>query len=83
MNTYDPKNGVVVLRSASARALAARLASAPGLVRAGAARWDDSRTPIHPLSLESAYADPSLLRDLGAAGARFARNLGVDDFFGA
>ena len=39
---------------------------APGLVRAGASRWDDDRTPIKPLSVESAYADPRLLRDLGA-----------------
>ena len=58
--------------------LAARLATAPGLVRTGAARWDDGRTPIHPLSLESAYADPALLGDLGARGARFARDLGAD-----
>jgi orotate phosphoribosyltransferase len=65
------------------RALATRLATAPGLVRAGASRWDDGRTPIHPLSLESAYADPALLRDLGARGARFARQLGVDVVVGA
>jgi orotate phosphoribosyltransferase len=65
------------------RPLAARLATAPGLVRAGAARWDDSRTPIHPLSLENAYGDPELLRDLGAQGARFARELGVDVIVGA
>jgi orotate phosphoribosyltransferase len=65
------------------RPLAARLATAPGLVRSGAARWDDSRTPIHPLSLESAYADPKLLRDLGAQGARFAHELGVDVVVGA
>jgi orotate phosphoribosyltransferase len=64
-------------------ALATRLATAPGLVRAGASRWDDGRTPIHPLSLESAYADPVLLRDLGARGARFARDLGVDVVVGA
>ena len=63
--------------------LAARLATAPGLVRTGAARWDDGRTPIHPLSLESAYADPALLGDLGARGARFARDLGVDVVVGA
>ena len=67
----------------TADALAARLAGAPGLDRAGAARWDDSRTPIHPLSLESAYADPALLRDLGVRGARFARELGVDVVVGA
>ena len=30
------------------------------------------RTPIHALSMESAYADPELLRDLGGRGARFA-----------
>jgi orotate phosphoribosyltransferase len=63
--------------------LAARLATAPGLVRAGASRWDDARTPVHPLSLESAYADPVLLRDLGARGARFAQALGVDVVVGA
>jgi orotate phosphoribosyltransferase len=63
--------------------LATRLATAPGLVRAGAARWDGDRTPIHPLSMESAYADPSLLRDLGERGARFARELGVDVVVGA
>ena len=65
------------------RSLATRLATAPGLVRAGAARWDQARTPIHPLSMESAYADPALLSDLGARGARFARELGVDVVVGA
>ena len=63
--------------------LATRLATAPGLVRPGAALWDDARTPIHPLSMESAYADPQLLRDLGARGARFARELGADVVVGA
>jgi orotate phosphoribosyltransferase len=63
--------------------LAARLATAPGLVRPGAGRFDDSRTPIMPLSAESAYGDPQLLRDLGAGGARFARDLGVDVIVGA
>jgi orotate phosphoribosyltransferase len=63
--------------------LATRLAGAPGLVRTGASRWDGGRTPIHPLSLESAYADPQLLRDLGARGARFARDLDVDVVVGA
>jgi orotate phosphoribosyltransferase len=65
------------------QSLAARLAVAPGLVKVGAARWDDGRTPIHPLSLENAYAEPGLLRDLGARGARFARELGVDVIVGA
>jgi orotate phosphoribosyltransferase len=83
MNTYEPMNRVAHLHTAPVRSLAGRLATAPGLVRAGAARWDDSRTPIHPLSLESAYADPALLRDLGARGARFARDLGVDVVVGA
>jgi orotate phosphoribosyltransferase len=83
MNTTEQMNQVIHLQTAPARSLAARLAAAPGLVRPGAARWDDSRTPIHPLSLESAYADPALLRDLGAQGARFARNLGVDVVVGA
>ena len=63
--------------------LAIRLATAPGLVRPGVTRWDDARTPIHPLSMESAYADPRLLRSLGARGARFARTLGVDVIVGA
>jgi orotate phosphoribosyltransferase len=67
----------------STDALATWLTTAPGLVRAGASRWDGSRTPIHPLSLESAYADPLLLRHLGARGARFARRLGVDVIVGA
>ena len=71
--TYEPTD----------QSLATRLAIAPGLVRPGASRWDDSRTPIHPLSLESAYADPELLRDLGARGAQFARELGVDVVVGA
>jgi len=67
----------------SHQSLAVQLATAPGLVRPGASRWDDSRTPIHPLSLESAYADPLLMRALGARGARFARELGVDVVVGA
>ncbi len=65
------------------RELAARLATASGLVRPGAAHWDGDRTPIHPLSMESAYADPELLRDLGARGARFAQDLDVDVVVGA
>jgi orotate phosphoribosyltransferase len=86
MNTYDPTDNVVLIRTAppyADQALAIRLAAAPGLVRPGAARWDGTRTPIHPLSLESAYADHRLLRDLGARGARFARELGVDVVVGA
>jgi orotate phosphoribosyltransferase len=83
MTTDQPISRVIHLQSDPYRALAARLATAPGLVRAGAARWDDSRTPIHPLSLENAYADPALLRDLGARGAQFARSLGVDVVVGA
>ena len=67
----------------TADSLAARLAAAPGLVRAGASRWDDGRTPVHPLSMENAYADPELLRDLGARGARFAHDLDVDVVVGA
>jgi hypothetical protein len=60
------------------QSLATRLATVPGLVRTGAASWVGDRTPIHPLSMESAYADPELLRDLGARGARFAHDLGID-----
>jgi orotate phosphoribosyltransferase len=63
--------------------LATRLATAPGLVRAGASRWDHGRTPIMPLALERAYADPQLLRDLGARGERVARELGADVVVGA
>ena len=33
--------------------------------------------------MENAYADPALLRDLGARCARFARDLGVDVVVGA
>jgi orotate phosphoribosyltransferase len=69
--------------AAADQSLETRVAVAPGLVRPGAARWDRGRTPIHPLSMESAYADPSLLRDLGARGARFAKELGVDVVVGA
>src|ERR1700754_2427549 len=74
MTSHEPTDRVVPLLTPrrAARLLALRLATAPGLVRAGAARWDDGRTPIHPLSLENAYADPRLLQDLGARGARVA-----------
>ena len=71
------------MNTPSTQSLAARLATAPGLVRPGAARWDGGRTPIHPLAMESAYADPALLRDLGARGARFAQDLEVDVVVGA
>jgi orotate phosphoribosyltransferase len=71
------------MNSPSNISLATRVATAPGLVRPGTARWDGDRTPIHPLSMESAYADPVLLRDLGTRGARFARELGVDVVVGA
>ena len=63
--------------------LAIRLATAPGLVRAGASCWDHARTPIHALSMESAYADPDLLRDLGGRGARFAPEVGAEVIVGA
>lgn len=63
--------------------LAIRMATAPGLVRPGASHWDDSRTPIMPLALDRAYGDPLLLQALGARGARFARELGVDAVVGA
>jgi orotate phosphoribosyltransferase len=67
----------------TAAALAARLVTAPGVVRPGAGCWDRGRTPIHPLTLENAYADPDLLRDLGARGAQSAHGLGVDVVVGA
>jgi orotate phosphoribosyltransferase len=70
-------------RSDFDESLATRLATAPGLVRPGAASWDGGRTAIHPLSLESAYGDPALLRDLGARGAQFAWDLDVDVVVGA
>jgi orotate phosphoribosyltransferase len=63
--------------------LAARVAIAPGLVRPGASCWDHARTPIHALSMESAYADSRLLRDLGTRGGRFARDTGVEVVVGA
>jgi hypothetical protein len=82
VNIYDPTNNIVHLPTArstrftqlalfhadesSVTPLATRLATAPGLVRAGASSWDGGRTPVHPLSMENAYADPDLLRDLGA-----------------
>ena len=84
MTTSDPSDQMRLFPAdAPTDALATRLATAPGLVRVGASRWDDGRTPIHPLSVESAYADPALLRDLGARGATFARELGVDVVVGA
>jgi orotate phosphoribosyltransferase len=63
--------------------LAARVATAPGLVRAGASCWDHARTPIHALSMESAYGDFKLLRDLGARGARSVADIGVEVVVGA
>jgi orotate phosphoribosyltransferase len=74
---------LVAKRGHGSDELAARLAAAPGLVRPGSALWDDVRTPIHPLSMESAFADPRLLRDLGVRGARFARELGAEVIVGA
>jgi len=64
-------------------ALALRVVTAPGVVRAGAGCWDRGRTPIHPLTLEFAYADPDLLRDLGGRGALAAERFGVDVVVGA
>src|SRR4051794_41609590 len=64
-------------------ALVVRIVTAPGVVRAGAGCWDQGRTPIHPLTLEYAYADPDLLRELGIRGARCARDFGVDVVVGA
>ena len=65
------------------RSLATRVATAPGLVRTGAGRWDETKTPVMPLSMESAYGDPTLLHDIGARGARFAHELDVDVVVGA
>jgi orotate phosphoribosyltransferase len=64
--------------------LAARLAVVPGLVRPGVSHWDmTTRLPLHPLSVENAYADPRLLRRLAAPGADFAHRLGADVVVGA
>jgi orotate phosphoribosyltransferase len=64
--------------------LAARLAVVPGLVRPGVSHWDmTTRLPLHPLSVENAYADPRLLRELAAPGADFARQLGAEVVVGA
>jgi orotate phosphoribosyltransferase len=84
MNTHDSTHGILRLPHApDLPTLATRLATAPGLVRAGTSRWDGGKTPLQPLSLENAYADPQLLRDLGAQGARFARKLGAEVVVGA
>lgn len=71
--------------SAAAKAdLVARLATVPGLVRPGISSWDmKTRLPLHPLSIENAYADPRLLNALAIPGADFARRLGVDVVVGA
>ena len=64
--------------------LVARLATVPGLVRAGIAHWDmKTRLPLQPLSNENAYGDPKLLHDLAVPGAAFADRLGVDVVVGA
>lgn len=64
--------------------LVGRLATVPGLVRPGIAHWDmKTRLPLHPLSVENAYADPKLLHDLAVPGADFAHRLGVDVVVGA
>lgn len=71
--------------NAAAKAdLVARLATVPGLVRPGISSWDmKTRLPLHPLSIENAYADPRLLNALAIPGADFARRLGVDVVVGA
>ena len=67
-----------------AATLVDRLATAPGLVRPGISCWDmRTRLPLHPLAVESAYADPDLLRALAGRGAEFARRLEVDAVVGA
>ena len=42
-----------------------------------------TRLPLHPLAVESAYGDPSLLHDIAVPGATFADRLGVDVIVGA
>src|SRR5262245_3632926 len=64
--------------------LVARLATVPGLVRAGTSHWDmKTRLPLHPLAVENAYGDPRLLHALAIPGARFAHRLDVDVIVGA
>jgi orotate phosphoribosyltransferase len=64
--------------------LVARLATVPGLVRPGISHWDmKARLPLHPLSIENAYGDPQLLRDLAVRGASCAHRLGVEVVVGA
>ncbi|MFI6831709.1 phosphoribosyltransferase family protein [Kribbella sp. NPDC050241] len=64
--------------------LISRLAAAPGLVRPGIAHWDmKTRLPLHPLSIENAYGDARLLRDLAVPGATYAHQLNVDVVVGA
>jgi orotate phosphoribosyltransferase len=74
---------VTAPKSPADDALAVRLVTARGVVRAGAGCWDRGRTPIHPFTLEYSYADPALLRDLAIRGARAARRFGVDVVVGA
>lgn len=64
--------------------LATRLADVPGLVRPGISHWDmTTRLPLHPLSVENAYADPRLLHLLAMPGAAFAHRLGAEVVVGA
>jgi hypothetical protein len=54
MSAIDPHSETTITplatgSSAADQALATRLAIAPGLVRAGASRWDGGRIPVHPL----------------------------------
>ena len=79
----DAENSSAAATPSPDKLLAIRLATAPELVRAGASCWGHARTPIHALSMESAYAESQLLRDLGARGSRFARALDVDVIVGA
>ena len=43
--------GVIVIRAPGTRRSRRSAGHVPGPVRAGASRWDDGRTPIHPLSM--------------------------------
>src|SRR6201995_6192609 len=79
----DAENSLAAATPSPDTLLATRLATAPGLVRSGASCWDHARTPIHALSMESAYGDPQLLRDLGVRGARTAPDIGVEVVVGA
>jgi orotate phosphoribosyltransferase len=59
--------------------LVAQLATVPGLVRPGTSHWDHTaRLPLHPLSVENAYGNPTLLHALAARGAGIAERVDAE-----